>query len=157
MGKVKAIPGGMTAVTPHLVVAGAAQAIDWYSKAFGAVEEMRVPDPLGRIMHACIRIGGAPIFLVEEMKEWGSVGPLSLGGSPVTIHLMVEDVDAVAERAIKAGATVTMPVADQFWGDRYGVLKDPFGHSWSVATHVRDVTAQEMEAAMKKMAAQAGQ
>jgi uncharacterized glyoxalase superfamily protein PhnB len=156
MSKVKAIPDGMSAVTPHLVVAGAAQAIDWYKKAFGAVEEMRLHDPQGRIMHACIRIGGAPVFLVDEMKEWGAVGPASFGGSPVTIHLMVEDVDAVAGRAIKAGATVTMPVADQFWGDRYGVLKDPFGHSWSVATHVRDVTAQEMEAAMKQMAEQAG-
>lgn len=155
MGKVKSIPDGMTAVTPHLVVAGAARAIDWYKQAFGAVEEMRMPDPAGRVMHACIRIGGAAIFLVDEMKEWGSVGPESLGGSPVTIHLMVPDVDAVVDRAVKAGATVTMPVADQFWGDRYGVLRDPFGHNWSVATHVRDVTPGEMQAAMKQMAEQA--
>ena len=155
MSKAKAIPDGMTAVTPHLVVAGAAQAIDWYKKAFGATEEMRMPDPMGRIMHACIRIGGAAIFLVDEMKEWGSVGPKSLNGSPVTIHLMVEDVDAVADRAVKAGATVRMPVADQFWGDRYGVFQDPFGHLWSIATHVRDVSPEEMQAAMKKMAEQA--
>lgn len=154
---VKKIPDGMTAVTPHLVVAGAAQAIDWYKKAFGAAEEMRMPDPTGRIMHACIRIGGAAIFLVDEMKEWGSVGPRSLKGSPVTIHLMVEDVDAVFDRAVKAGATVTMPVADQFWGDRYGCLEDPYGHKWSVSTHVRDVSDAEMRAAMEQMAAQAGQ
>jgi uncharacterized glyoxalase superfamily protein PhnB len=157
MTQVKAIPDGMTAVTPHMVVDGAAKAIDWYKKAFGAAEEMRMPDPTGRIMHACIRIGGAPIFLVDEMKEWGSVGPGTLKGSPVTIHLMVEDVDAVFDRAVKAGATVTMPVADQFWGDRYGVLKDPFGHNWSIATHVRDVTPEEIQAAMKRMAEQACQ
>ena len=154
---VKKIPDGMTAVTPHLVVAGAAQAIDWYKKAFGATEEMRMPGPDGRIMHASIRIDGAAIFLVDEMKEWGAVGPKSLKGSPVTIHLMVENVDAVFDRAVQAGATVTMPVADQFWGDRYGCLEDPYGHKWSVATHVRDVSDAEMQAAMKQMAAQACQ
>ena len=154
---VKKIPDGMTAVTPHLVVAGAAQAIDWYKKAFGATEERRMPGPDGRLMHASIRIGGAAIFLVDEMKEWGALGPKSLKGSPVTIHLMVENVDAVFDRAVKAGATVTMPVADQFWGDRYGCLEDPYGHKWSVATHVRDVSAEEMQAAMKQMAEQAGQ
>lgn len=157
MSKVKGIPDGMTAVTPHLVVAGAAKAIDWYKRAFGAVEEMRMPDPAGRVMHACIRIGGAAIFLVDEMPEWGSVGPQELRSSPVTIHLMVENVDAVFDMAVKAGATVTMPVSDQFWGDRYGVLRDPFGHSWSVATHIRDVTPAEMQAAMKRMAEQACQ
>lgn len=155
MSKVKAIPDGLTAVTPHIVVAGAAKAIDWYKKAFGATEEMRMPDPTGRIMHACIRIGGAAIFLVDEMPEWGSVGPQGLKSSPVTIHLMVEDVDAVFDQAVKAGATVSMPVDDQFWGDRYGVLRDPFGHSWSVATHVRDVTPTEIQQAMKQMAEQA--
>ena len=155
MSKVKAIPDGMTAVTPHIVVAGAAKAIDWYKKAFGATEEVRMPDPAGRVMHACIRINGAAIFLVDEMPEWGSVGPQSLKSSPVTIHLMVQDVDAVFNQAVKAGATVTMPVADQFWGDRYGVLRDPFGHSWSVATHIRDVTPAEIQAAMKKMMEQA--
>jgi uncharacterized glyoxalase superfamily protein PhnB len=155
MSKVKAIPDGLTAVTPHIVVAGAVRAIDWYKKAFGATEEMRMPDPTGRIMHACIRIGGAAIFLVDEMPEWGSVGPQALKSSPVTIHLMVENVDAVFDQAVKAGATVAMPVADQFWGDRYGVLRDPFGHSWSVATHVRDVTPAEIQQAMKQMAEQA--
>ena len=147
----------LTTITPHLVIAGAAEAIDWYKKAFGATEEMRMPGPDGRIMHASIRINGAAIFLVDEMKEWGAVGPKSLKGSPVTIHLMVEDVDAVFDRAVQAGATVTMPVADQFWGDRYGCLEDPYGHKWSVATHVRDVSDAEMQAAMKQMAAQACQ
>ena len=153
MNKVQAVPEGMTAVTPHLVVAGAAKAIDWYKQAFGATEEMRMPGPDGKlIMHACIRINGAPIFLVDEMPQWGAIGPKSLNGSPVTIHLMVPDVDAVVARAVKAGATVTMEVADQFWGDRYGTLEDPFGHKWSVGTHVRDVTPEEMAQAMKAMA-----
>ena len=114
-----------------------------------------MPDPTGRIMHACIRIGGAAVFLVDEMPEWGSVGPQGLKSSPVTIHLMVENVDAVFDQAVKAGATVSMPVGDQFWGDRYGVLRDPFGHSWSIATHIRDVTPAEIEQAMKQMAEQA--
>jgi PhnB protein len=155
MSERKGIPEGLTAVTPHLVVAEAANAIDWYKKAFGATEEMRMPGPDGRLMHACIRINGAAIFLVDEMPEWGAVGPKSLKGSPVTIHLSVDNVDAVFDRAVKAGATVTMPVADQFWGDRYGCLEDPYGHKWSVATHVRDVSPEEMEQAMKQMAAQA--
>jgi uncharacterized glyoxalase superfamily protein PhnB len=141
----------MTAITPHLICAGAANAIEFYKKAFGAVEEARLPAPDGRIMHALIRIGGAPVMLVDEMPEWDALGPKALKGSPVTIHLYVEDVDAVVAKAVKAGAKVTMPVADQFWGDRYGKLEDPFGHHWSVATHVREVTPEEMAAAMKKM------
>ena len=151
MPKTNPIPEGMHTVTPHLVCAGAADAIEFYKKAFGAVEMMRIPIPNGRVMHACIRIGGSQIFLVDEMPEWGAVGPKSLKGSPVTIHLQVEDVDAMVDRAVKAGARVTMPVADQFWGDRYGKLEDPFGHHWSVATHVRDVTPAEMEKIIKQM------
>ena len=151
MPKVKPIPDGMTAVTPHLVCAGAAQAIEFYKKAFGAVEEGRIPGSDGKIMHASIRIGGAAVFLVDEMPEWGSLGPKALKGSPVTIHLYVDDADAVVARAVKAGAKVTMPVADQFWGDRYGQLEDPFGHHWSVGTHKRDVSEKEMAEAMKKM------
>jgi PhnB protein len=147
----KAIPAGMSAVTPHLICAGAAAAIDFYKTAFGAVEEGRLPAPDGRVMHALIRIGGAPIMLVDEMPEWGALGPKALKGSPVTIHLYVDDVDAVVARAVKAGAKVTMPVADQFWGDRYGKLEDPFGHHWSVATHQREVSPEEMKAAMAKM------
>lgn len=151
MPQARILPSGMSAVTPHLICAGAANAIEFYKKAFGAVEEGRLPAPDGRIMHAMIRIGGAPIMLVDEMPEWGALGPKALKGSPVTIHLYVDDVDAVVATAVNAGAKVTMPVADQFWGDRYGKLEDPFGHHWSVATHVRDVTPEEMAAAMKKM------
>ncbi|HET7731626.1 MAG TPA: VOC family protein [Usitatibacter sp.] len=152
MAHVKKIPEGMTAITPHLVCAGAAQAIEFYKQAFGAVEEGRLPAPDGRIMHALLRIGGAPVMLVDEMPEWGSLGPRALKGSPVTIHLYTDDVDATVARAVKAGAKVTMPVADQFWGDRYGKLEDPFGHHWSVATHQREVSPAEMEKAMKQMA-----
>ena len=151
--KVKPIPEHMHSVTPHLVVAGAANAIEFYKKAFGATEEARLPGPGGKIMHAMIRIGGSAIFLVDEMPEWGAVGPKTLKGSPVTIHLYVEDVDAFVARAVKVGAKVKMPVADMFWGDRYGTIEDPFGHQWSVATHVRDVTPEEAEKAMKEMAA----
>jgi uncharacterized glyoxalase superfamily protein PhnB len=151
MPKVNPIPQGMTAVTPHLVCAGAAQAIEFYKKAFGAVEEARLPGPGGKIMHAAIRFGGATIMLVDEMPEWGALGPKSLKGSPVTIHLYTDDVDALVARAVKAGAKVTMPVADMFWGDRYGKIEDPFGHQWSIATHSRDVSPAEMAEAMKEM------
>jgi PhnB protein len=132
MPKVKPVPDGMHTVTPHLVCAGAAAAIEFYKKAFNAVEEGRLPGPQGRIMHAMIRIEGSAVMLVDEMPEWGALGPKSLKGSPVTIHLYVADVDA-------------------FWGDRYCKLEDPFGHHWSVATHLRDVTPQEMQQAMRKM------
>jgi PhnB protein len=152
MSHAKGIPAGMTAITPHLVCAGAAQAIEFYKQAFGAAEEGRLPGPDGRIMHALLRIGGAAVMLVDEMPEWGSLGPKALKGSPVTIHLYTDDVDATVARAVKAGAKVTMPVADQFWGDRYGKLEDPFGHHWSVATHVREVSAAQMQEAMKAMA-----
>jgi PhnB protein len=151
--KIKPVPDGMHSVTPHLVCAGAAEAIEFYQKAFGAVDEGRLPGPDGRIMHAQIRINGSAVMLVDEMPEWGSLGPKALKGSPVTIHLYVDDVDAVVDRAVKAGAKVTMPVADQFWGDRYGQLEDPFGHRWSLATHVRDVPPEEWPEAMKKAAA----
>jgi PhnB protein len=147
---VKPIPDGMTTVTPHLVCAGAAEAIEFYKKAFGAEEMMRMPGPDGKLMHACVRIAGSPVFLVDEMPAYGSLGPKALKGSPVVIHLFVPDADAFAARAAAAGAKITMPVADMFWGDRYGQLEDPFGHRWSVATHVRDMTAEEMQAAMKQ-------
>ena len=152
MSKPKPVPEGMHSVTPHLICAGAADAIEFYKKAFGAVEEARLPGPGGRIMHAMIRIGDSAVMLVDEMPEWGALGPKSLKGSPVTVHLYVENADATVERAVKAGAKITMPLAEQFWGDRYGKLEDPFGHHWSVATHVRDVSMEEMQQAMKKMA-----
>jgi PhnB protein len=148
----KPIPQGMHSVTPHLVCAGAADAIEFYKKAFGALESARLPGSDGKLMHAAIRIGDSTVMLADEFPEWGSVGPKSLKGSPVTIHLYVEDADKFVERAVKAGAKVTMPVSEQFWGDRYGKLEDPFGHHWSVATHVRDVSREEMDEAMKEMA-----
>ena len=149
--KVKAIPDGMHSITPHLVCAGAAQAIEFYVRAFGAVEVTRLPGPGGKLMHASLRIGDSMLMLTDESPAWGALGPLVLNGSPVTIHLQVADVDAVFAQAVAAGATVTMPVADMFWGDRYGQLKDPFGHHWSVATHQRDLTPQQIQEAMAKM------
>jgi uncharacterized glyoxalase superfamily protein PhnB len=149
---VKPIPEGMSTVTPHIVCAGAAEAIDFYKKAFGAVEAARIPGPDGKLMHGMVKINGSPVMLVDENPKWGIVGPKTLKGTPVTMHLYVEDVDAVVAKAVGAGAKVTTPVADMFWGDRYGVIEDPFGHHWSVATHVRDLSIAEMQEAMKKMA-----
>ena len=151
MAKVKAIPEGMHSVTPHLICAGAAKAIEFYKKAFGAVETGRMPGADGKLMHAAIRIGDSCVMLVDENAQWGMLGPKALKGSPVAIHLYVEDADAFVARAVKAGAKVTMPLDDMFWGDRYGKLEDPFGHQWSVATHVRDVSPEEMQQAMKGM------
>jgi PhnB protein len=151
MADVKKIPDDMHVVTPHLVCAGAAQAIEFYKKAFGATEEARLPGPDGKLMHALIRINGAAVMLVDEMPQWGALGPKALKGSPVTLHLYVDDVDAFVKRAVGAGAKVTMEVADMFWGDRYGKIEDPFGHSWSVATHVRDVSPEEAQKAMQQM------
>ena len=150
MPQVKPVPEGMRTVTPHLVCAGAAEAIEFYRKAFGALETARLPGPQGKIMHAMIRIGDSAVMLVDEFPEMDSVSPKTLKGSPVTIHLYVDNVDATVERAVKAGAKITMPVADMFWGDRYGQLVDPFGHRWSVGTHIRDVSMEEMQQAMQK-------
>jgi uncharacterized glyoxalase superfamily protein PhnB len=152
--QVKPIPEDMHTITPHLVCRNAADAIAFYEKAFGAVEQGRLPGPDGKLMHALIRIGDSPLMLVDEMPEWGALGPQSLNGSPVTIHLYVEDVDAVVARAVDAGAKIIMPVADMFWGDRYGRLDDPFGHHWSVATHIRDVSAEDMQAQMGRQFAE---
>ena len=149
---VKPIPEGMHTVTPHLICAGAAEAIEFYKKAFGAVETGRIPGPNGRLIHAVIRIGDSAVMLVDEFPDFRSVGPKTLKGTPVVIHLYVEDADALAARAVAAGATITMPVTEMFWGDRYGQLEDPFGHRWSIATHVRDVAPDEMQRAMKAMA-----
>lgn len=150
---VKPIPDDMHSLTPHLVCAGAAEAINYYIKAFDAVELVRLPGPQGKLMHAAIRIGDSTLMLVDESPEWGMLGPKSLKGSPVTIHLYVEDVDATVARAVAAGARVTMPLADMFWGDRYARLEDPFGHHWSVATQKRHVSPEEMRLAMAKMSA----
>ena len=149
---VKPIPDGMHSLTPHLVCNGAADAIEFYKRAFGAVEMGRVPGPDGRLMHAQVRIGDSALMLVDEWPDMGAVGPKALKGSPVTIHLYVTDVDATVTQAVAAGAKVTMPVDDMFWGDRYGRLEDPFGHQWSVATHKRDLSPEEIKAGMAKMA-----
>ena len=150
MPKVNPIPKDMHTVTPHLICAGATAAIEFYQKAFNAVELLRIPGQNGRLMHACIRIGDSNVMLVDEMPEWGALSPKSLKGSPVTIHLFVKDVDAFVAQAVSAGAVVKMPVADMFWGDRYGKIEDPFGHAWSVATHIRDMTPEEMQQAMQR-------
>lgn len=148
--KKQAEENGVHILSPHLVCAGAADAIEFYKQAFGAEELMRMPGPDGRIMHACVRINGSSVMLVDEMPEMGALGPKALGGTPVTIHLIVPDADAVFERALAAGGTAVMPVADMFWGDRYGILADPFGHHWSVATPQRQMSQEEIQAAARE-------
>ena len=149
----KAIPDGYTTATPYLIVRGAAEAIEFYKRAFGATEMLRMADPQGRVGHAEIKIGDSVIMLADEHPAMGYRGPRSLGGSSVSILLYLEDVDAVFERAVKAGAKAQRPVMDQFYGDRSGTLEDPFGHMWTVATHVEDVPPEELkrraDAAMK--------
>jgi uncharacterized glyoxalase superfamily protein PhnB len=147
----KPIPDGMHTVTPHLVCAGASDAIEFYKKAFNAMETSRLPGPGGKLMHASIRIGDSTVMLVDEAPQHGMLGPTSLKGSPVIIHLYVDDADAFVARAAAAGAKITMPVSETFWGDRYGQLEDPFGHHWSVATHVKDVTPAQMREATEAM------
>ncbi|HOB49478.1 MAG TPA: VOC family protein [Mycobacterium sp.] len=142
------------ALSPHLVVADAAAAIDFYVAAFGAVELGRVPAPDGRLVHAAIQINGATVMLNDdfpEMCDGKSSTPTALGGTPVTIHLNVTDIDAKFQRAIDAGATVVMPLAEQFWGDRYGCLADPFGHQWSMGQPVRELSYEEIQEAMRSM------
>lgn len=143
---VKPIPEKYNTVTPYLTIRRAGDAIDWYVKAFGAEEVSRVPmseeDP--RLMHGEIRIGDSIIMMSEEFPEWGSRGAETVGGSPVSLLIYSDDVDSLWKRAIGAGAKIKMELADQFWGDRFGSLEDPFGHQWSVAQHVEDVSPEEM-------------
>ncbi len=148
---VNPVPNGMHTVTPHLICAGASDAIEFYKKAFNAVEMSRLDGPSGKLMHAMLKIGDSPLMLNDEFPDWGAFGPKALKGSSVTIHLQVPDVDAAFAQAVAAGAKVVMPVADMFWGDRYGIVEDPFGHKWSVATHQRDLTHQEILEGMAKM------
>ena len=152
------IPEGFAQLSPHIVVRDAKSAIEFYTKAFGAEEISRMPGPGGQwIMHAELKIGDSRLMLADEMPgNCGSRSPQALGGTPVTIHLYVKDADAVVDRAVKAGATITMPVTDAFWGDRYGRLRDPFGHEWGVATHKKDMTKQEVMAAAEKFFATVG-
>jgi len=154
--KVDPIPKDMHSVTPHLVVDGAAAAIEFYKKAFSAVETARMGGPDGKIMHAAVRIGDSQVMLVDEFPDFGNLGPLKLKGSPVTLHIYVPDADATYAQAIAAGATSRMPPADMFWGDRYGQVTDPFGHVWSIATHVKDMTPEEMAEAMKQQTPNCG-
>ena len=144
MADVKPIPDGYPQVTPYLIIDGADAAIDFYTKVLGATERMRMPSPGGKIGHAELELGDSLIMLADEHPEMGIRGPKTVGGTPVTMHVYVEDVDSVFERALNAGATATREVKDQFYGDRSGQFEDPFGHRWSVASHVEDVSADEM-------------
>lgn len=156
MSDEKQLPEGLSAITPHLVCDGANEAIEFYKKAFGARELNRIDGPDGSIMHACLSINGASVFLNDEFCEMGAVGPKKIGGTPVTIHLTVADADAFARRAIDAGAEVIMPVEDQFWGDRYGMIQDPCGHRWAIATPAETpLTQEEVMANMAKAMAPA--
>ena len=146
---VNPIPHGMHTITPHLVCDGAAAAIEFYKEAFGAVEMSRLAGPGGKLMHAMLRIGDSMLMLVDAFPEMQVSGPKALGGTAVTIHLSVPDVDASFARATAAGAAPRMPVTDMFWGARYGLVVDPFGHMWSIATQVRNLTMEQVAEAMK--------
>ena len=143
--QVDPVPHDRNGVIPYMAVAGCASAIEFYTKVFGATEMFRIAQPDGRIGHAELSIGGRVIYLCDEFPDYGTVGPLSIGGTPVMLHLYVTDVDAVAQRAADEGATIVRPVEDQFYGDRSGQFEDPWGHRWNVATHIEDVPPEEME------------
>jgi PhnB protein len=146
---VKRVPEGFHRVTPHLTVRDAPAMIEFYKKAFGAVENRRAPGPDGKtIMHAEIQIGDSKVFLNDEFPEMNAFSPLSSNGTPVTLHVYVEDADKQFEQALAAGAEVVMPLDDAFWGDRYGMVKDPSGHQWSIGTHKEDLTPEQIEQRM---------
>jgi PhnB protein len=147
----KPIPDGYHSVTPYLIVAGAAEALEFYRRIFGAKERMRMPGPGGMVMHAEIEIGDSMVMLADEFPQMGALGPKSVGGSPVLIALYVEDVDSVVAAAVAAGAQVERAVQNQFYGDRSGTITDPFGHRWTVATHIEDVPEDEMKRRMAAM------
>jgi PhnB protein len=150
----KPIPEGMHSLTPHLVCANAAEAITFYKNAFGATELFRMPGRDGKIGHAQIKIGDSVVMLTDEAPQQGMLGPKSLKGTPVSLYLYVENADKAFERAVAAGATVLMPLADMFWGDRWGLVEDTFGHHWHIASHTRDVSEDEMKRAMQEMKCQ---
>ena len=141
---VNPIPDGSHTLTVSLTIAGAASAIDFYQRAFGALELYRMAMPDGKLMHGELRIGDSTLLLSDEMPEWGALGPATMGGCPCVFRLYFPDADAVFQRAIDAGAAVVRPMQDQFWGDRSGMLKDPFGYRWSIAQHVEDVSPEEI-------------
>jgi PhnB protein len=147
--KTQAVPQGFHTLTPHLVIRDADRAIEFYQKAFGAELQGGVArGPDGKVIHAQLRIGDSNLMLNDEMPEYGSLSPLSGGSSSVTIHIYTPNVDAAFDRATSAGAKVAMPLMDQFWGDRYGLVTDPFGHRWSLASHVKDLSPEEMKRGM---------
>ena len=143
--KVSSIPAGYHTATPYLIVRDAARAIEFYKQAFGAAEVMRMADPGGRVMHAEIKIGDSHVMLADECPEMGFRSPATLGGTPIILMLYVPNVDALTQQAIAAGAQVLRPVQDQFYGDRSGTVTDPFGHCWTLSTHIEDVAPEEMK------------
>jgi PhnB protein len=145
---VKPVPDGYHTVTPHLTIRDAARAIEFYKAAFGAEQRGVMKGPDGKIMHAELKIGDSIIMLSDEFPEMGAVSPQTLGGSSTGLHIYLDNVDSAFDKAVKAGAEVEMPVMDQFWGDRYGKLKDPFGHKWSLGTHIKDLSMDEMKKGM---------
>jgi PhnB protein len=151
------VPPGMEGVIPHIVCSPCSEALEFYAKAFGAEDIRRMPGPDGRLMHASMRIGKSVIFLADDFPEYcdgKASSPLALGGTPFNFHLYVPDCDAAIQKAALAGATVLMPPQDMFWGDRYGVVVDPFGHKWAFATHIKDMTPEEMMEASQAVFAQ---
>lgn len=151
---VKPIPEGYHTLTPFLTVRDAVRAIEFYKEAFGAKERGVMKGPDGKVMHAELMIGDSIIMLSDEFPEYGALSPQSSGGAGMGLHIYVDGVDAAFDRAVKAGAQIEMPVTDQFWGDRYGKLKDPFGHKWSIATHTKDMSGDEMKRSMDEAMAQ---
>ena len=147
----KPIPDAYRSATPYLIVTGAASAIEWYKRAFGAAERVRLADPAGKVMHAEIRIGSSSLMLADEFPDMGYRSPQTLGGSPVSILLYVEDVDLLFRQALAAGGTETMAVADQFDGDRRGTLTDPFGHVWLLATKKEDISLDALRKRFEEM------
>lgn len=150
---VKPIPDGFHTTTPTLVVNNANEAIEFYKKAFGANEIYRFPTPDGKIMHAMIQIGDSFVMMTDEFPSMGARSPTTIGGSPCSIHLYVDDADKVYKQAVDAGAAPTMPIMDAFWGDRYGMIVDPYGHAWAIATHQKDMSPDEMKKAGEEFCA----
>ncbi len=154
MANVKPIPQGYHSVTPYLFIKGAASAIDYYKKVFGAEERVRMPGPDGRVMHAELQIGDSIVMLADENLQIGAKSPQTIGGTSSSLHVYVQDVDTIAQKAVDAGGQLVRPVKNQFYGDRSGTLIDPFGHMWSVATHIEDVSPEEMKKRMDKAMSQ---
>ena len=154
MANVSPIPQGYHSITPYLFIQGASSAIDYYKKVFGAEERMRMPGPDGRVMHAELQIGDSIVMLADENPEMGAKSPKTIGGAASSLHVYVRDVDTTTQTAVEAGGQLIRPVKNQFYGDRSGSIIDPFGHIWSIATHIEDVSPEEMNKRMAKMATQ---